>query len=209
MVKIVFPEELEKELLKEIEQGKNKSDKLSTTIPPNSTQSPSSNQINEIQEPPKLSKAQLKARQEAIKNISSKLYTPESPFKEEYQSKRSEIEERLKRINERFQKLQVKEEAKNAELKRQAWLKYNHLTKPTISDFKRPITSFFLLASAIYMTMQYTWFALERENHIEDLENKQSQLVDNLNAAFLNQQVIINQYNNSSNNNNKSWWKFW
>lgn len=209
MVKIVFPEELEKELIKEIQQSKNNAQQdKSTSIPPNNTPSTSSNQINEIQEPPKLSKAQLKAREEAIKNISSKLYTPESPFKEEYQSKRPEIEERLKRINERFERLKLKEEAKNAELQRQAWLKYNHLTKPTISDFKRPITSFLLLASAIYMTMQYTWFALERENHIEDLENKQSQLVDNLNTALLNQQVIINQYNNPS-NNNKSWWKFW
>ena len=113
----------------------------------------------------------------------------------------------MKRINQRFAALKMKEESRHAELQRQAWIKYSHLAKPTLSDFKRPITSFFLLASAVYMTAQYSWFALERENHVEQLEHTQSELVDNLNNALLRQQSVIQQYNDSL--NSRKWWKFW
>ncbi|KAG0690636.1 hypothetical protein C6P40_002135 [Pichia californica] len=219
MVKIVFPEEVERELALQAQQVK--TNPSYPTIPPNGLSNQASinshiqkpteaSQIqiqNEIQQPSKLSKIQLKAREDAIQKISSRLYTPESPLTDEYRSKSGEIEERLKRINERFQKLKLKEDAKTADLQRQAWLKYNHLAKPTISDFKRPITTFLLFASAVYMTMQYTWFALERENYVEHLEQKEAKLVTELNTALLNQQDILNQYNNPL--NKKKWYKFW
>lgn len=211
MVKIVFPDDVEKELAAQQQQQQQKqhtqqSQPSQPASPPTSL-SGNTTTLGEIQEPPKLTKAQLKEREVEIQKISSKLYTPESPLKEEYRSKSTEIEERLKRINERFAKLKLKEDAKNAELQRQAWLKYNHLAKPTLQDFKRPITSFLLFASAIYMTMQYSWFALERESYISQMQQKETELVNELNIALLEQQNVLTQYNESL--KSKRWWKFW
>ena len=207
-MKIVFPESVERELAQQQQQGQKDGSQTTTTT----TTQPGGQPGQQIhpeggQQKQELSEAQLKARNAAIQNTTSSLYQPESPLAPEHRSKSSEIEERLKRINQRFAALKMKEESRHAELQRQAWIKYSHLAKPTLSDFKRPITSFFLLASAVYMTAQYSWFALERENHVEQLEHTQSELVDNLNNALLRQQSVIQQYNDSL--NSRKWWKFW
>lgn len=199
-MKIVFPESVERELAqqaatKTTDGSANVQTALNDAIP------------QAEQKIVELSEAELQAREREIQKITSKLYQPESPLAPEYRSKSAEIEERLERIQKRFEALREKEAARNEQLGREAWLKYNHLSKPTISDFKRPLTSFFLLASAIYMTMQYSWYALEREDYIEKKEEQQSRLVDELNSAFKDQAVVLDEYNNMR--AAKKWWKFW
>jgi hypothetical protein len=204
-MKFVFPESVEKELAQQSNQESTESINLSQ-------QTKQQTQLNnefKSSEPIELTPAQIEARNKQIQNITSKLYTPESPMQPEYRSNSEEIEKRLQRIQQRFQILKEKEEARNAQLQRQAWLRYSHLSKPTMADFKRPLTSFFLFASAIYMTMQYSWYALERENYIENMEIKQSNLINQLNDAFNQQSNIINDFDSKI--NNKKWWSnfFW
>lgn len=190
-MKIVFPESVERELAQQQSLHTEKN-----TVQP----------FPQVQEQQELSQSQLKARNQAIQNTTSSLYTPQSPLTPEYRSKSPEIEERLQRIQKRFAALKEKEEARNAYIQRQAWLKYHNLSKPTIGDFKRPITTFFLFASAVYMTLQFTWYTVERESYVEKMEMEQSKLVDSLNTALLNQKDVVQQYQAS--NNNKKWWKF-
>lgn len=191
-MKIVFPESVEKEL----EQQKEQQQK--SGVDPKGTQ---------VSQPTELTPAQIEELNRRIQSTTSSLYTPKSPLAPEYKSKSAEIEERLKRIQERFAAVKIKEEARNAEIRRQAWLKYSHLTKPTIQDFKRPITTFFLFASAIYMTMQYSWHLLENEDYIDNMESHQKQLVKELNLAFANQAEVIKEY--SEETSSKKWWKLW
>lgn len=189
-MKIVFPESVEKELAAQKEN-------ISKT----------GNQPVQPPQPTELSPAQIEVLNRRIQNTSSTLYTPVSPLAPEYRSKSAEIEERLQRIQQRFAALKVKEEARTAELQRQAWLKYNHLSKPTIQDFKRPLTSFFLLASGIYMTIQYSWHVLENENFVDNMESKQAKLVGELNAALINQSKVLEEYNLEK--SSKKWYTLW
>lgn len=192
-MKIVFPESVEKEL----EEHRKKQE--ATGVDPKATVQPP--------HPAELKPAEIEELNRKIQGTTSKLYTPQSPLAPEYRSKSAEIEERLKRIQERFAAVKIQEEARNTELRRQAWLRYSHLTKPTFQDFKRPLTTFFLFASAIYMTMQYSWHLLENEDHVENMESRQDQLVKELNLAFANQSSVLNDYNNEA--SNKKWWKVW
>lgn len=196
-VKIVFPDIVERELAQQQSQQQvvHKTDNASTQ-----TEKSPENQLSE---------AQIKARQQAINNTTSKLYQPEFPLTPKYRSKSKEIEERLASIQKRFHALKAKEDARNAELQRQAWLKFHSLSKPTLKDFKRPLTSFFLLASGVYISLQYTWYALERENFVDRKQAEQEILVNSLNEALLNQQIVIDQYNNGSSSGYRKWWKFW
>lgn len=150
---------------------------------------------------------ELEHQQRKIENISSKLYTPQSPLTPEFRSKSSEIEERLQRIKTRFDSIKKKEEARIAQIQREAWLRYSHTSKPTLQDFKRPLTSFFLFASAIYITLQFSWYALEREKYIEEMENKQDKIVNELNEALREQKQILDQYNSMG--GARKWWKLW
>lgn len=204
-MKIVFPESVERELAEQQQQKQQSPDKNSAST--SNTTTPQSGQQEGEQQKQELSQVQLKARNAAIQNTTSSLYEPESPLAPEYRSKSTEIKERLERINKRFAALKAKEELRSAELQRQAWLRYSHLAKPTLSDFKRPITSFFLLASAVYMTAQYSWFALEREQYVATMEDAQAKLVDSLNDALVSQQMVLEQYDDSS--KSRKWWRFW
>ncbi|ODV84834.1 hypothetical protein CANARDRAFT_208151 [[Candida] arabinofermentans NRRL YB-2248] len=102
----------------------------------------------------------------AIQNLTSTLYQPVNPFSEP--SKASEIEAKIQSIQERLLKQQKIEEERYAELVAQQ----HELLKPTLSDFKRPLTSFFLLGSAVYLLIQYTWSYLEGEEHLIELDDK-------------------------------------
>lgn len=191
-MKIVFPDSVEKELQQQKQQPQN------SGVVPKETQ---------VSQPTQLSPKEVEELNRRIQNTTSKLYTPKSPLAPEFKSRSAEIEERLKRIQERFAAVKIKEEARNAEIRRQAWLKYSHLTKPTIQDFKRPITTFFLFASAVYMTMQYSWHLLENEDFVENMESHQKQLVKELNLAFANQAEVMSRYEDQ--NTGSKWWKLW
>ncbi|TID29922.1 hypothetical protein CANINC_001433 [Pichia inconspicua] len=191
-MKIVFPDSVEKELQQQKQQPQN------SGVVPKETQ---------VSQPTQLSPKEVEELNRRIQNTTSKLYTPKSPLAPEFKSRSAEIEERLKRIQERFAAVKIKEEARNAEIRRQAWLKYSHLTKPTIQDFKRPITTFFLFASAVYMTMQYSWHLLENEDFVENMESHQKQLVKELNLAFANQAEVMKNYEDQ--NTAGKWWKLW
>lgn len=197
-MKFEFPESVERELAQQ-------KDPKTVVRQVETEKSPVLEDLIEKLETPQ-TEEQIRARQRAIEQTTSKLYKPQSPLTPEYRSRSGEIEERLKAIQKRFDSIKQKEEAKVAELQRQAWLKYHHLNKPTIQDFKRPLTSFFLLASATYISLQFAWYALEREQYIEQKQQQQDQLVDQLNLALENQQSVIDQFNTSS---RKGWWKFW
>lgn len=194
-MKFVFPDSVEKELAEQTKLQQKEHENTVKSEPTSETT------------PVELTPAQIKARDAQIQKITSKLYTPQSPFQPEYRSRSAEIEERLQRIQKRFEILKQKEAAKNLQLQKEAWLRYNHLAKPTLSDFKRPLTSFFLLASAIYMTMEYTWYVLERGDYVENQENKQTIMVRQLNDAFERQSQVLTEFETIS--KNKKWWKLW
>ncbi len=209
--KFEFPESVEKELAAQLA----KTPDVRNNEASNSTTTSSAKQIAEQissssgveVETAKPTKAEIEARNRAIEQISSKLYTPKSPLTPEYRSRSVEIEERLQRIQKRFEALKIKEEARSAQLQREAWLRYSHLAKPTIADFKRPLTSFFMLASAAYLSMQYAWYAMERENYVERKELEQEQMVSQLNQAFFTQQTVLEEYQHPQ--KTRKWYSLW
>lgn len=206
-MKFVFPESVERELAEQVK-------KANQNVKPTSNSEMTSNTpitAESIESKlSTLSNEQMLQKQrdyeKKVQQVTSKLYTPQSPLTPEYRSKSAEIDERLQRIQKRFDSLKAKEEAKIKQLQREAWLKYSYLSKPTLSDFKRPLTSFFLCASAVYMTMQYAWYAMEYDEYVHDKETQQNELVARLNQNLKDQQNVINDYENSS---KKSKWWFW
>lgn len=202
-MKFNFPESVEKELAQQAKQEQQRTNGKITfsqhTLP---VQQEDKTNVTQ-----KMTPKELEHQQRKIENISSKLYTPQSPLTPEFRSKSSEIEERLQRIKTRFDSIKKKEEARIAQIQREAWLRYSHTSKPTLQDFKRPLTSFFLFASAIYITLQFSWYALEREKYIEEMENKQDKIVNQLNEALREQKQILDQYNSMG--GARKWWKLW
>ncbi|KAH3663310.1 hypothetical protein OGAPHI_005300 [Ogataea philodendri] len=106
------------------------------------------------------------AELEAIANIQSSLYQPKNPFLEP--SKADLIQKKIDAIADKLERHKQIEEAKYRELLKEQ----EKAAKPNIGDFRRPIASFLLLGSAVYLLLQYLWHTLEAEEHVISMEQK-------------------------------------
>ncbi|KAG5359817.1 hypothetical protein CJU90_5657 [Yarrowia sp. C11] len=73
-------------------------------------------------------------------------------------------------------------------LNRHIFTRRNYSTeKPTVSQFSKPLTSTFFLASAIYTTMHFIWWRLETDERRRSYANTVSSLEEELSTKLANQ----------------------
>ncbi|GME83534.1 unnamed protein product [Ambrosiozyma monospora] len=139
-----------------------------------------------------------------IEQITSKLYQPTNPLNEP--SKSALIEEKIKSIE-----LKLAQQQQRDEIRLQKMLiDQQKILKPTLSDFKRPLTSMFLLASCVYLTLQFLWWHLITEEHIESMEIK-TRAYERVIQDLLNEQKKIIESNGEFGEiqtKKKRWWLF-
>ncbi|GMG55605.1 unnamed protein product [Ambrosiozyma monospora] len=119
-----------------------------------------------------------------IEQITSKLYQPTNPLNEP--SKSALIEAKLKSIEMKLAQQQQRDEFRLQKM----LIDQQKILKPTLSDFKRPLTSMFLLASCVYLTLQFLWWHLITEEHIESMEIK-TRAYERVIQDLLNEQMKI------------------
>ncbi|KAG7705335.1 hypothetical protein KL930_003904 [Ogataea haglerorum] len=145
---------------------------------------PRASQVKNPAEPPSdaeespLSPAEL----EAINNIQSSLYQPSDPFLEP--SKADLIQQKIDAISQKLERQKQLEQAKYQKLIEEQ----EQALRPTLGDYKRPITSFLLLGSGVYLLLQYAWTCLEGEEHIIAMEQRTREYEKEI-QTLLDQQV--------------------
>lgn len=131
------------------------------------------------------SKQYTPAERKAIDSTTSSLYTPENPL--EVESQADQIRERLKSIEQRIQRQKLAAEEKLRRLEEER----TRITKPKVSDFKRPIASFLLLAFSTYMLMQYAWYSMDGEFNMENQEAKTRQYEKRIQSLLDEQRQLV------------------
>ncbi|GMM29961.1 hypothetical protein DAMA08_042750 [Martiniozyma asiatica (nom. inval.)] len=116
-------------------------------------------------------------------SITSSLYTPQDPFS--IPTKSAEIESRLASIQNRFARLQEKEELRQRQLLRKNFEKY--VSTPKLSDFKRQTVSLLLLASAVCISCHATWWWLAKEEKLRQWQSLEVEKKDTLERILQNQ----------------------
>ncbi|ESW98206.1 hypothetical protein KL918_004051 [Ogataea parapolymorpha] len=138
---------------------------------------------NQVEQPTDAEESPLSpAELEAINNIQSSLYQPSDPFLEP--SKADLIQQKIDAISQKLERQKQLEQAKYQKLIEEQ----EQALRPTLSDYKRPITSFLLLGSGVYLLLQYAWTYLEGEEHIIAMEQKTREYEKEI-QTLLDQQV--------------------
>ncbi|GMF05589.1 hypothetical protein B5S28_g884 [[Candida] boidinii] len=180
-------QEIEKEILeaklKQIEANENETNFVP---PPTELESIKHNQQIELPDANKksVSKEIVNDEDDEALKITSSLYTPQNPFLVE--SKRHLIEEKIKQIEERIKVQEEKERQKLILLEQEE----EKLYQPKLGDFKRPMATTFLIASAVYLLIQYSWWLLKDEEYIMEKEAEIREK-ERIIQMLLNQQAEI------------------
>lgn len=132
-------------------------------------------------------------------NVTSSLYQPKIPA--EFISKGNEISSHLERIKVKLARVEEIERKRNEAHMRKQWEQYELRRSTTLSEYKRPFTTVFLLASGVYISCHAIWWFLEKDKRIEQLHLKQIQLVEELETKLKIQNEI-------SVVNKRSWWNW-
>lgn len=202
-------QEIEKEIL-EAKLKQSETNETNFVPPPTELESIKHNHQIELPDTNKksASKEILNEEDDEALKITSSLYTPQNPFLIE--SKRHLIEEKIKQIEERIKVQEEKERQKLILLEQEE----EKLYQPKLGDFKRPMATTFLIASAVYLLIQYSWWLLKDEEYIIEKEAEIREK-ERIIQMLLNQQAdIVEEMNNkpsyfssspSSNNGYFSW----
>ncbi|KAG7925362.1 hypothetical protein KL925_004377 [Ogataea polymorpha] len=138
---------------------------------------------NQVEQPRNAEESPLSPSElEAINNIQSSLYQPSDPFLEP--SKADLIQQKIDAISQKLERQKQLEQARYQKLIQEQ----EQALRPTLGDYKRPITSFLLLGSGVYLLLQYAWTYLEGEEHIIAMEHKTREYEKEI-QTLLDQQV--------------------
>lgn len=147
-------------------------------------------------------------------NVTSSLYQPQIDLTK-YQSKSPEITSQLERIKTKLARVEKLERERGEALMRKKWEQYEMKRVASISEFKRPLTSAFLLASGVYVSLHAFWIYLEREKMIATQTQTQLALVQQLDDGLRQlheqgpQESLLRSSSSSINSNKGRWWLFW
>lgn len=134
-------------------------------------------------------------------NVTSSLYQPKNV--DDIPTKSSEISSHLERIKKKLARVEELERKRNETHMRRQWEQYEMKRTTSLAEYKRPLTTVFLIASGVYISLHAVWWFLEREKRVDELTREQRRLVGELDTKLqIQNKVVINE-------TKKSWLRWW
>lgn len=118
-------------------------------------------------------------------NVQSSLY--EVKPADSVPNRGAEIASHLDRIKQKLARVERLERERSEAHMRKQWEQYELRRGANLSDFKRPLTTALLTASAVYVSCHALWWYLEREKRVEELAREQAALAAELQDALQRQ----------------------